>query len=411
MATVKKREWVTAKGEKKSAWQVDFVDQHGGRQRKQFTTKKQADKFMAEVVTQIGNGTYRPDASKVTVKEVAEAWLESCETRQERGQRMEAATIVGYRNDVRRFILAERGVGHVKLNLLTAKAVRDFRDRLLEDGNSVSKTRRVLKTLRLVVKHAIHDDLLATNPVAGVEVLDDSRVDEVIHVPSKVEVTAAIEAASDRFRPYLTVAALCGLRASEQRALQWGDIDFEARVIHVRRRADFRNVVGEPKSSAGRRDVPAGPMVLNTLKAWRGDRIVRADELVFPANAVPQPNQWSKGKPEDGQKREEVRGGVQSHANILHRDFYPLLDKLEALHKEDPAKHPKVRRFRWHDLRHFAVSLWIEQGFNVKEIMTFAGHKDYRMTMERYGHLFPKEDHQRGMAEIEARLFNTSKKK
>jgi hypothetical protein len=29
---------------------------------------------------------------------------------------------------------------------------------------------------------------------------------------------------------------------------------------------------------------------------------------------------------------------------------------------------------RWHDMRHFAVSLWIEQGFSIKEVMTFAGH-------------------------------------
>ncbi|MBN8957104.1 MAG: hypothetical protein J0H17_11125 [Rhizobiales bacterium] len=27
-----------------------------------------------------------------------------------------------------------------------------------------------------------------------------------------------------------------------------------------------------------------------------------------------------------------------------------------------------------HDVRHFAVSLWIEQGFSIKEVMTFAGH-------------------------------------
>ncbi|MBF0335169.1 MAG: tyrosine-type recombinase/integrase, partial [Alphaproteobacteria bacterium] len=157
------------------------------------------------------------------------------------------------------------------------------------------------------------------------------------------------------------------------------------------------------KSSAGARKVPAGPMVLNTLKLWRGARIVRPDALVFPANPKPQPNQWS-GK-EASERPAEGQGGVQSHANILHRDFYPLFAKLTTAHTTEPEKHSQVARFRWHDLRHFAISLWIEQGFNVKEIMTFAGHADYAMTMQRYGHLFPKEDHQRGMAEIEAKLF------
>lgn len=40
---------------------------------------------------------------------------------------------------------------------------------------------------------------------------------------------------------------------------------------------------------------------------------------------------------------------------------------------------------RWHDLRHFAVSLWIKQGFSIKEIKTFTGHSSIQMTMERYG--------------------------
>jgi hypothetical protein len=32
---------------------------------------------------------------------------------------------------------------------------------------------------------------------------------------------------------------------------------------------------------------------------------------------------------------------------------------------------------------HLAVSLWIEQGFSIKEIMTFAGHASVQMIMER----------------------------
>jgi len=296
---------------------------------------------------------------------------------------MEKATLVDYRGHVRRFILAEDGVGSIKLNILTGKVVRDFRDRLLARGVSVAMVRKILSTLKLIAKHAVENEVMATNPVEGVEVLADTRVKPKITVPSKAMVKAMIDAAPERFRPYLIVAALCGLRASEQRALQWGDLDFDKGMVLVRRRADSTGDVGEPKSSAGTRDVPAGPMVLNTLKQWRGARIVRPDELVFPATS----------------------GEVQSHANILHRDFYPLFAAMEAKHQKDPSANPKVERFRWHDLRHFAISLWIKQGFNVKEVMTFAGHADFKMTMERYGHLFPNEDHQRGMAEIEARLF------
>lgn len=405
MATVRKRTWRTAAGETKTAWSVDFTDQAGTRQRKQFSTKKAADVFRVAVEGQMQAGTYRSPAGKVTLKEVAESWLDHCEVRQKRGQRMEKATLADYTGHVRRFILAGDGVGSLKLNALAGKAIRDFRDRLLDRGVSIALTRKILSTLRLVCKHAIETELLATNPVEGVEVLADTRIKTKIKAPPKEAVTAMLAAAPSRFRAYLIVAALCGLRASEERALQWGDIDFDRGMIHVRRRADAYNDVGEPKSSAGVRDVPAGPMVLNALKQWRGARIVRPEQLVFPASVTPQPNQHRKA---DG--AEEKTEKVQSHANVLHRDFYPLFEVLEERHEKDPGANPKVERFRWHDLRHFAISLWIEQGFNVKEVMTFAGHADFKMTMERYGHLFPKEDHQRGMAEIEGRLFGQPKK-
>lgn len=58
---------------------------------------------------------------------------------------------------------------------------------------------------------------------------------------------------------------------------------------------------------------------------------------------------------------------------------------------------------RWYDLRHFAVSAWIDQGFSVKAVMEFAGHADYKQTMERYGKLFPSEEHHKAMAAMEKR--------
>ena len=68
------------------------------------------------------------------------------------------------------------------------------------------------------------------------------------------------------------------------------------------------------------------------------------------------------------------------------------------------AEHYGIQ-MRWHDLRHFAVSLWIEQGFPPRAIMEFAGHSSIQLTFDLYGHLLPSPDHQQGMAEIEAKLL------
>jgi integrase len=200
-------------------------------------------------------------------------------------------------------------------------------------------------------------------------VLRSSRLEYKVSVPAKQDVRALIDGSLGRLRAMLVVSALCGLRASETRGLRWADVDFADGFLHVRQRADFYRTLGEPKSAAGHRSVPAGPLVLNTL--------IMEDRL---------PEERARfGLPV------ERRIGLRScqHGG---RHFKPLCDKLKI-------------RLRWHDMRHFAVSLWIEQGFSIKEVMTFAGHSSVQMTMERYGHLFPTPDHQKAMALVEQRMF------
>ena len=81
-----------------------------------------------------------------------------------------------------------------------------------------------------------------------------------------------------------------GLRATELRGLTWDHVDFDANMIRVRQRADRWNVIGPPKSEAGRRDIPMVPMLMNTLMEWKlacpnGDL-----DLVFPNGAGGVPN-------------------------------------------------------------------------------------------------------------------------
>lgn len=76
MASVRKRTWTTAKGEKRTAWAVDFTDASGNRERRQFATKREADAFRVEIEGQLRAGTFRPEASKLTVQDVAQSYLE-----------------------------------------------------------------------------------------------------------------------------------------------------------------------------------------------------------------------------------------------------------------------------------------------------------------------------------------------
>ena len=97
MASVRKRNWNTASGEAKAAWVVDYTDSRGERQRKHFSHKKAADAFRIQVEGQMQAGTYRPDADKVTVKEVCESFLEHCAGRSERDERMTRKMLAVYK--------------------------------------------------------------------------------------------------------------------------------------------------------------------------------------------------------------------------------------------------------------------------------------------------------------------------
>lgn len=367
MATIRKRTLPSGL----TRWQVNFTDAGGVRRAKLFERRKDADKYLVKVRPEILAGTFVADSESITVGEAADAWLAHCKLRRDAGRRMERATCRDYEDKVRLHIKdAEKGIADVKLSRLTRKAVNDFRDRLLESGRSESMTRKVLSVLKLLLSHAMDNGQVHVNAAQGVRVLRASRVEHKAAAPSKETVKKLIDGASGRLRALLIVSALCGLRASEARGLRWCDVDHENGLIHVRQRADAYCEIGEPKSAAGHRSIPAGPMVLNTLKEWRLACPKGELDLVFPASD----------------------GSVADHANTVKRHFLPLCKKAGA-------------KLRWHDLRHFAVSLWIEQGFSIKEVMTFAGHASVQMTMERYGHLFPSPDHQKAMEQVEQRMF------
>ena len=345
MATIRKRTLPSGL----IRWQVDFTDQAGKRRSKLFPRRKDADVYLVKVRSLVANHTYLADSDSTTVADAAKVWLDHCEVRCKTGRRMERSTLRGYSDYVRLHLNAPViGIG----------------DKLI-----AQLTRRAISVLKLVLDHAIDNGQLFTNAAHGVRVIKSSRIEHKAPVPSKEAIRALIEAADEDFKPHLIVSALGGLRASELRGLRWQDVDFDKGFIHIRQRADAYNQMGEPKSRAGFRDIPAGPMVLNALRRWKLRCPKSELGLAFPA----------------------PQGGILQHTRTQDR-FRKLQKKVEVT-------------MRWHDLRHFAVSLWIEQGFSIKEIMTFAGHSSIQMTMERYGHLFPSPDHQKAMAMVEAKLL------
>ncbi len=375
MASVRKRTWTASSGETKTAWVVDYTDDQGARQRQHFANKKAADAYRISIEGQLQSGTYRAAADKIMVKDACESFLEYCEGRNRRDERMTRKTLTVYRGHINKHILhPAHGVSGRKLSQFTTRSVCDFRDRIRTAGVTVPTTRKILATLHSVLEHAISQDWVASNAARGVKVIGPrGEGSKKIVLPSKNDMRALIDAASAELQLMLLFAASTGARAGEQWATRWRDVNFDKGELYILRRVDVYGDEGAPKSTAGVRTIPLSGQLAAMLKEWKlKSGFSKSDDLIFP-------------------NRE---GHHVGHDNLVKRQFLPLFDLL-----------PTVKRFNWHGLRHFAVSCWIEAGLTPKTVQTFAGHASLQVTMDRYGHLFPSDDHRKAMDQIAKGLF------
>lgn len=398
MATVRKRIWTTSKGEKRLAWTVDFTDGQGNRQRRHFGTRIEADDFRIATEGKLRTGEFRAEAIKTTVADAARLFLTYCKGRMERGERMTRHNYEVYEGHVYNYIApdAERhaqnrkyrkralfghGIGQLKLANLTACAVSDFRDELRNAGLSVTTTRKVLMTLKLILNYAISRDLLAINVAQKVRVIGKrGEGKKKIMPPTKEAMRQLIVAAAPDSRVKLIFAAATGVRAGEFHALRWKHLDLVSGEVLIETRVDAYGDEDVTKTEAGMRTIPLGREVVAELKAWRArTRWPKDDDLVFP----------------------NKRGWYENHDNMVKRQFRPLFARLAERHASDPDRYPRPPKvFNWHALRHFAVSSWIDAGLAPKAIQTFAGHSTLAVTMDIYGHLFKSDQHKTAMDEI-----------
>jgi integrase len=365
MGTIRKRSWPSGDGYK-SAWVVDYVDQHGKRRLKTFAKRKGADDFIVKARHEVAQGTHTPDSASITVADACKLWLERAEA-----AGLEAHTLRTYRLTALHHVLPM--LGREKLAKLSAPRVQKFADDLLRGDTPDGKPRgremagKALRALKAMVDAAQRYGLVAQNVATTARLPHGARHREHVVVPAKEHVRSLIEASTARWRPLVITAAFTGLRASELRGLTWADVDLDEAVLVVRQRADRYQHLGSPKTRSSRRSVPLMPIVANTLRAWKLACPISALALVFPT----------------------AKGTVHRHTNLAEHGF-KAPQRRAGLVDEDGRPLYSV-----HALRHFAASLFIEQGFPPKRVQALMGHASITITFDRYGYLFPTPEDDR----------------
>lgn len=339
--------------------------------------KRDADAERIRVESQIQTGTHVPDNASRTVLQGCQSWLDHIDMLVRAGKRSQV-TWEKYRSHIDHHV-APRPVAGVLLSRLRPSDVSDFAEDL-ERALSPAMATKVMSTLRMGLRYCRQHQWLATDPAEGVRIARDRSADEDrVEIPPKEDLRALLQtadAADDggRSRAMVCLMLYCGLRMGELRALTRGALTLTGShaQLAVTQAADQHQRIKPPKTRAGRRTIPLGPDTVTALRTWLATAPANELHLVFCNGA----------------------GHVESHTNLYHRWWVPL---LQAAGLTDPDHRGRpVPRFTPHTLRHAAASLWIEMGLQPKRVQRFMGHASLTMTMDLYGHLWtdPAQDSQ-----------------
>lgn len=219
-------------------------------------------------------------------------------------------------------------------------------------GKSNSLQSKVLSNLRNIFNIAQENGLVAKSPVSATLKLNGKKTVEKEPL-STVDCSLLLDRVKNpRARTFLLIALHTGMRRGEILGLQWDDVDFKARMIHIRHNAvltEHETTVNDfLKTAAGRRDVPLSEELEQWLKAQK--------KLAHSKYAI----------------------AMENHKPLTKSSYRSLWRLIE---RELPEKHITA-----HILRHTYITRLFEAGLDVKEVQYLAGHSTMDMTLKVYTH-------------------------
>jgi len=294
-----------------------------------------------------------------TVSQYLDSWLDAIE------HSVKPRSHHSYAGVIRRDVTPT--FGRIVLSKLTAQHVQCLYADKLKAGLSPTTVRHMHAVIHKALDNAVRLDLVQRNVADLVQPPRVKRLE--MATLSSEQSRLLLEAANgERFEALVVLAVMTGMRIGELLGLRWSDVDVDVSTLRVERTL---HVIGgtlffaEPKTELSRRRLLLPVRALRALIEHRErqrseqDRLGEAWndlDLVFP-NRI--------GRPEDPR-------------SFTRREFEPLLRKAGLPH------------IRFHDLRHTAATLLLEEGINPKVVQEMLGHAHISITLGLYAHATPK---------------------
>jgi len=216
-------------------------------------------------------------------------------------------------------------------------------------AKTVSKAtvNREVAFLRKVLNKAVEWKVITSNPLAGIKLFDERESIRKRYLKPE-EIRLLLDCCTPAVRDVVTFALYTGRRQGEILGMRWQEVDLANGYVYF------------PRTKKKEPDQVAIPPRAHEILERRKSQ--PHDEFVF--------------------NKDKGTGPIK-----YIRDQF-----LKALSRAG------IKDFRFHDLRHTAISYMMMNGIDLKTIAELVGHTTAQMVDQRYGHLSP--DHKRAAAGI-----------
>ena len=263
--------------------------------------------------------------------------------------------------------------GDRKLRAIRPLELQTFIDSFA--GRSASQITYITATLKRIYKAACADMIVVKDPTAHLSKPEPTPAEEKEALTPEQRQRLADACMTHKYGLFLSLLFYLGLRGGEARGLQWGDIDWEHREIHVQRDIDDKDggKAGKLKTRSSDRFVPIPAVLYDRLYHERnlpGAYILVGEISGKPLGKTVMQRMWTQLMYDCGMTE-------------------PCNTKYRA---SDPRSQGKPL-ITPHALRHNYITMCWEAGIDVFTTSKIVGHARIETTLRIYTHLTESAKH------------------
>ena len=300
--------------------------------------------------------TYR--SSTITLGDYLSTWLKNIKSSRRK------STWTKYEQVIRMYVTPF--IGALVVYTVTPEQIQHLYNKLVENEIGIPTILKVHMVLHSAFQQAVKIGMVGRNPVSFTD--PPKQIVKEMTILDQSQVSQFLSGVTGNCLEGLyRLALISGARQMELLALKWSDIDWTNQTIKIERQL-CRPSMGHlefssPKTRYGKRTIPLGEQTLQILRSHY------SHQLKERRNAG---EKWT----EHDLIFTNRNGGPLDHRNLV-RDFKNLL-VVSGL--------PEIR---FHDLRHTAASIMLNNGIPAIVVSRRLGHAKPSITTDIYGHLIP----------------------